>query len=139
MKNYITQRPTRCMLPCQLLTNTFIPILAALLPLASLSAAPLSTIPVHFHGNWAGSYQACQKQRGDDTRLKITANTLEFYESKGTVQEVVTHSKQKITVVAQMSGEGQTWKTTTPLQLSPDGKRITDSSTSFVRVRCPDK
>ncbi len=97
-----------------------------------------SVIPARFHGEWNQELSACGTG-ASDTRLRIGADELRFYESTGEVREVEIESDRVIEVTAAYRGEGQTWTNERRLSLSPDGDTLTvtgDGST-MTRSRCP--
>lgn len=96
------------------------------------------TIPARFRGEWNAERSACGTGRSE-TRLRISADRLQFYESAGVVDEVDVESDRVITVAATYQGEGDTWQEERRLVLSEDGSSLTVSSqgAALVRYRCP--
>lgn len=95
-----------------------------------------ATVPAQFQGNWALDAAACAVA-GHESRLGITADRIQFHESSGAVTSVMT-SGSDLTVVANVTGEGETREATYRFRLSADGTTLTDmgSGTGMVRHRC---
>lgn len=95
-------------------------------------------IPARFRGEWTEEPSACGS--GDsETRLRIGADALRFYESIAKVREIEVVSDRVIEVTADYSGEGQTWSNQSRLSLSPDGDTltVTGEGATMTRTRCP--
>ena len=97
-----------------------------------------TAIPARFHGEWNQDLSACGTG-ASETRLRIGADRLRFYESAGEVREVDVVSDRLIEVTATYSGEGQTWTNERQLSLSPDGDTltVTGDGATMTRSRCP--
>lgn len=102
---------------------------------AAPTASPSTVIPAEFQGEWNARPDACGSGM-DDSRLRIAADELQFYESRGKVRDVAFPAPGRIAVAADMSGEGQTWSETFAFALSQDGQTLTDAH-GFQRSRCP--
>ena len=100
------------------------------------TAEPDSTIPVQFQGDWAGRQSQCG--RPSESSLNITANSVNFYESRGKVLAVDVMKERVIEVLLEFSGEGGVRRLSRQFQLSEDGASLTDLTTQghVVRVRC---
>ncbi|MEM7061771.1 MAG: hypothetical protein AAF572_01225 [Cyanobacteria bacterium P01_B01_bin.77] len=94
-----------------------------------------ASIPPQFQGEWTANLERCGATAGE-SRLWIEANYIEFYESGGPVLEVVTQGNVGLTVITELSGEGDTWQDQRSFQLSPDYQTL-ETSSGFVRYRCP--
>lgn len=107
-------------------------------PAASAPSTASSRIPAAFHGEWNASLPACGSG-ADDSRLRIEAGRVRFHESAGEVTSVTAHSDREITVVARLTGEGQSWDHTRRWRLSSDGATLEDvtDGSGPVRHRCP--
>lgn len=116
--------------------------LAALCLVTGLAGAAErhETVPARFIGHWAGSPAACRDPAADDARLYIGADRVRFWESEGPVVAAVTGDPEELLVVAELSGEGQTWLTTAHFRLSADGRWLEDVESlpqlPFRRYRC---
>ena len=100
------------------------------------SAAQDSTIPDRFRGQWAGRPAECG--RPAESFLRITADSVDYYESRGQVLAVDVMKEREIEVLVEFSGEGQVWRQNRRFQLSEDGQSLTDLTMEghVVRVRC---
>ena len=110
-----------------------------LLP-SSLSAAnQQKTIPIRFQGEWNSNLQHCGTGL-DDSRLRISADRVRFYESGGPVRAVVTQGEFDLALILELSGEGETWISFSHFRLSPDRSYLSDvtsKESGIVRYRCP--
>ncbi len=67
-------------------------------------------IPAALHGRWGLVPADCTSTRGDNKGLlTITADTLRFYESVGTLGKVVERDTGRLVADFAMTGEGQSW------------------------------
>ena len=97
-------------------------------------------MPLEFQGEWNKDVRRCGAG-ADDSRLRITATTVRFYESGGPVKVVVRRAREVMFIV-ELSGEGETWLDAQRLILSADGSALTapsDTGPELVRHRCPRK
>lgn len=94
------------------------------------------TIPAPFQGRWAADATACRKP-ADESQLELQANRAAFFEGSGPIKSVVVDG-DVVTLVAELSAEGQTDETTYAFRLSDNGRTLTDISTGpgMVRHRC---
>lgn len=97
---------------------------------------PDETIPAPFRGRWAADDTACKKP-ADESQLELQADRAAFFEGSGPVKSVVVDG-DVITLVAELSAEGETDETTYAFRLSDNGTTLTDISTGpgMVRHRC---
>jgi hypothetical protein len=74
---------------------------------------------------------------GHESQLSIAADRIAFHESSGTIQSVAGDDSD-LTVVARLTGEGETREATYRFRLSADGRTLTDigSGTGMTRRRC---
>jgi len=96
-------------------------------------------VPSAFHGEWNARLADCGTGR-NDSRLRIEARRLRFYESEGVVTRVEMRQPLEILVTLQLSAEGQQHPSTRRLRLSVDGSRlqdVTDGPSGLLRLRCP--
>lgn len=106
---------------------------------ARLSSAdaklPLSdnTIPAAFIGEWNTDTGACGTGN-NDSRLRISARQIRFYESDAEVRSVAVLSQRAIKVSASFAGEGQSWNDQVKFVLSRSGDDL--SSGEITRHRC---
>lgn len=101
-------------------------------PKAPSPAVDASTIPAAFRGEWNRTTADCGTGN-NDSRLRIEAKRLRFYESSGDV--VAVHGEGRtITVRARYSGEGETWEDARSFTLSQDGNTL--SADGIERARC---
>lgn len=67
-------------------------------------------IPIALHGRWGLVPADCTSTKGDNKGLlTITAETLRFYESVGSLGEVAERDASRIVADFAMTGEGQSW------------------------------
>ena len=94
-----------------------------------------TVVPAAFLGEWAADAAACARP-GDESRLRIDADRIAFHESSGAIVSVAGDAAD-LTLVAQLTGEGETREATYRFRLS-DGDTLTDTSsgTGMVRQRC---
>lgn len=94
------------------------------------------TIPAAFQGRWAADASACRKP-ADESQLELQADRVAFFEGSGPIKSVVVDG-EVITLIAELSAEGEIDETTYALRLSDNGRTLTDISTGpgMVRHRC---
>lgn len=97
-----------------------------------------SIIPARFHGEWNSDRSACGSG-SNASRLRISGDRLQFYESVGLARRVEVEGERVVEVTAQYVGEGESWQDQRRLSLSEDGDSltVTGSGSSLVRHRCP--
>jgi len=107
---------------------------------AAAPAGVLQEVPAAFRGEWNARLADCGSGR-NDSRLRIMAQRLRFYESEGPVTRVEVPQPSDIVVTVRLAGEGQEHLSTRRLRLSADGSQLQDVSEGapgLVRLRCPD-
>lgn len=92
-------------------------------------------IPPQFHGEWNEDIASCGTGL-NDSRLRIEATRMRFYESGGQVRGAFTQGPFEMIVVLDMSGEGETWIAAYHFVLASDGQHLSTED-GFVRYRCP--
>jgi hypothetical protein len=131
--------------PMDAAADTPPPTVDADLPAANPAPAPAAdgtttmdgnTVPVAFQGEWATDAAACTSP-GHESQLRIDADRIAFHESSGAIQSVASDGAS-LTIVAQLTGEGETREATYRFRLSDDGNTLTDtgSGAGMVRKRC---
>lgn len=118
------------------------PSMPAAPPVPSTPVAPAvppppveaTSIPERFQGAWASDETACTTA-GHESRLVVAAVNLDFHESRGPVK-AVTINGDDLTVVTQLTGEGETREATYRFTLSDGGNQLTDRDAGMVRRRC---
>jgi hypothetical protein len=121
-------------------SSLFVIALAVLSPTVAAVA-----VPHEYHGTYDSTPDSCESD--SDMKLTITATTLEFYESTGTVKSIVRHKDSSITVMSEFEGEGEKWMAMDHLRLSYDDRVLTITHPveqgleqfDTDRVRCPGK
>jgi len=95
-----------------------------------------TTVPARFQGTYAADAAACGAP-GHESHLTIGADAIAFHESSGTITSVASGADD-LTVVAILTGEGETREATYRFRLSADGSTLTDmtSGPGMVRQRC---
>lgn len=103
---------------------------------ATLASDANDTIPPAFQGRWATDAAACRKP-ADESQLELQAHRAAFFEGSGPIKSVVVDD-EVITLVAELSAEGEIDETTYAFRLSDNGTTLTDISTGpgMVRHRC---
>lgn len=86
--------------------------------------APLLEIPREFWGEYNEVLSDCGTGN-NDSRLRISWNTVHFYESSGELKELLRQDDGSIVVIAEHNGEGQTWQSVYQLRLSEDRNTLT--------------
>ena len=94
-----------------------------------------SVIPMQFQGEWNSGLEGCGVPYSEG-RLLIGLNRIEFYESSGTVLEVVTQGDLEMMVTSEYASEGEIYTETDSFQLSSDRSVLTHSDVNVVRYRC---
>ena len=92
--------------------------------------------PSSYHGIWDVSQKACN-ERWSDSRLVITATSIEYRESSGEILETYSNSSNTLQVKLSMVGEGETW--ITDAKYSVIDSKLTqyfDKYDPFSRVLC---
>ncbi len=105
---------------------------------SSALGAEGKSIPSRYLGHWSGNADSCSSET-DDLKLEIDNEKVTYWESQGTVKAAVVGRRGELAVILEMKGEGETWLSTAILEISSDGKRLTDSSNELVRYKCPQK
>ena len=95
--------------------------------------AQLAAIPPAFRGEWNRDLSACGTGN-DESRLRVGAETVGFYESRGTVVAVAADGPRDAEITLAMSGEGETWRERFRFRLSDDGDALTVGG--MTRRRC---
>ncbi len=93
-------------------------------------------VPVRYQGEWHGQLANCANAK-DPTRVIIAADHLQINDLAGPVQASSTSGPQ-LTVVANLTGEGQTLQRVFAFDLSDDNSQLTTiAEQPAVLVRCP--
>jgi hypothetical protein len=113
---------------------------AAQRPAPAATLAPAQSergvVPAAFQGEWNADLADCGSGM-NDSRLEIGPDTIRFYESSGRIKSVSVWDSGDVTVLADVTGEGETRETTHTFRLSDDGLTLTDLNGGLVRQRCP--
>lgn len=119
--------------------------LALLFALVSAQGmASLLEIPRPFWGEYNDRLVDCGTGN-NDSRLRISGDRLQFYESTGELRELIRNQDGSVTVIADHLGEGEIWTSVYQLRLSSDGNALTvihphtNDMEQFEteRLRCP--
>ena len=82
-------------------------------------------IPAKLHGQWGLVPGDCTSTRGDAKGLlTVSATSLGFYESRGTLSMIGDRSDTHIRASFAFSGEGMLWNRDEELDLQDDGKTL---------------
>jgi hypothetical protein len=105
---------------------------------AAIAAQRQEAVPAPFVGEWVADLKRCGTDR-DDSRLRLDADRIRFHESGGPIKAVVTRGELELALIAEMSGEGETWLACHRFRLSADRERLIDATgeAEFARYRCP--
>jgi hypothetical protein len=95
-------------------------------PSASPTPTPLpKTIPAEFQGRWGLSADDCTAKGGKpEGLLTIEPDTLKFYESTGTIQDVSEALEGRFRATFKIVGEGQTRTTDEVFDLQNNGQLL---------------
>jgi len=119
--------------------KTVVFIATLLLPLSAVAGSNVSIVPDRFVGRWAGSPDSCGSD-ADDLTLRIAPHHITYWESDGPIKAVVARGDSEIALIAELSGEGETWLSTAKFTLSRDGSQLIDNTTvpgkELVRYKC---
>lgn len=106
-------------------------------PAPAPAPTPVDTVPAAFLGEWNVEAADCGSSR-NDSRLVIERDRIAWWESSGPVTAVTVHGPRDIAVTAELSGEGETWTSTTRFVLREDDSLATTDASggTLVRHRC---
>ena len=94
-------------------------------PTASTTGIPEFGIPTSIQGRWGLVPADCTSTRGDAKGLLIvSATTLTFYESRGTLKRIAARSDTRLRATFAFSGEGMTWTRDELLDVQNGGKTL---------------
>ena len=92
---------------------------------ASSTGIPEFGIPAAVQGRWGLVRADCTSTRGDAKGLLIvSATTLTFYESRGTLKQIAEKSDTRLRASFAFSGEGMTWSRDELLDVQDGGKTL---------------
>jgi hypothetical protein len=118
----------------------FLTIALLLLSSPVMASEILTAVPGRFLGIWAGNLAECGRDE-DNLNLRLEGDYISYWESGGPIKSIVVRGSDEIAMIAELSGEGETWLATPQFRLSPEGDRLIDESTTpgekVVRYRCP--
>ena len=90
-------------------------------------------VPERYRGEWAATAEACDRP-GEVSQLVIGEDSIRFHESEGPVLSLAERGSE-LTLLARLTGEGETREASYTFRLSADGDTLTDLH-GFVRRRC---
>ena len=94
-------------------------------PTSSKTGMPEFGIPVAAQGRWGLVPADCTSTRGDAKGLlTVSATTLTFYESRGTLTRIAERSDTRLRATFAFSGEGMTWTRDEVLDVQDGGKTL---------------
>ncbi len=108
-------------------------------PPVSNGADASGLIPVALQGRWGLTPADCTTTRGDAKGLlTITADQIQFYESRGTPGNSIESGDTGISGNFNFTGEGQSWSKYLSLKLQGDGLVRTERSpmASYTYAKC---
>ena len=92
---------------------------------SSTTGIPEFGFPIAAQGRWGLVPADCTSTRGDAKGLLIvSATTLTFYESRGTLKAIAERSDTRIRATFAFSGEGMTWTRDEVLDVQNGGKTL---------------
>ena len=102
---------------------------------------PALAIPAAFQGRWGMVAADCTSTRGDAKGLiVIDANSIKFFESRGTLTKVTGDSPENFTGTFAFTGEGQSWTNSQNLKLTGSSNTLVrsqaDVAEHFTYTRC---
>jgi hypothetical protein len=106
---------------------------------SAAASEPAASMPAQFLGEWNAVVADCGTGNNDSV-LEIKSNHISYWESDGPLKAIVVHGRYEVALIAELSGEGQTWLTTAQFKLSPGEDKLVSTSipgNEFVRFRCP--
>ncbi|QSX77846.1 hypothetical protein [Agrilutibacter solisilvae] len=92
-----------------------------------------AALPARFQGTWAIDTAACAVP-GHESRLVLSGDRVKFHESEGAIRSVAVNGDD-VTLVAMLTGEGQTREASYRFSLSGDATLV-DRDGGLVRTRC---
>jgi hypothetical protein len=118
------------------------------LALAFLASVRGSALPLEIPRPFWGEYNERLADCGtgnNDSRLRISRDRLQFYESTGVLRELIQHRDGSVTIVSEQTGEGQTSTSVYHLRLLDSSNTLTIThpqtrelvQTEETRHRCP--
>jgi hypothetical protein len=98
-------------------------------------------IPAAIHGRWGMAPADCTSTKGDAKGLiTIDANSIKFFESRGTLTKVTGDYPENFTGTFAFTGEGQSWTNSQNLKLTGSSNTLirsqTDIADHFTYTRC---
>ena len=115
------------------------PIVMILAACTQPESADSLLVPEALRGQWNTDVGACGTGR-NDSALRIGADSIWFYESRGPLTDIAHRGDAEFTATAHLSGEGEVWSTPIHFALSRDGNKLKDLRPGlgrFSRHRCP--
>jgi hypothetical protein len=119
--------------------NRLVSLSLVLVMSAATSAELVESIPVQYLGRWAESPAECDRGQLAESRLTISVDRIEFYESIGQVLSIAVEGESDLAVLLEATGEGYTWLSARQFTLSSDAQSLTDTTggrIGIVRMRC---
>ena len=93
-----------------------------------------AAIPTVFHGEWNRVLKDCNSDN-NDSRLRIAADKIDFYEGGGTVV-LATQEGNDLQVIVQLTQGGEVVERRFAYRLAGNRQALTDLGTGLVRLRC---
>lgn len=106
--------------------------------LVNASGCSSSVIPKTIQGTWDENDEAC-KAKHSDTRLLIRPLTIEYWESRGVLLEVLESKNTSLIGRYTFSGEGESWERIITYLLLNEGSELVqafDDGSQVRRGRC---
>lgn len=98
---------------------------------------PRFEFPSQFHGVWDHSHEQCGKQLST-ARVTIDSTGIEYWESFGEINKIISQTKTSLHVILSLSGEEESWLVESEFRLEKENlvDVFIDKSSSFSRVKC---
>ena len=106
---------------------------------SAAASEAVQDVPAQFVGEWNSNVADCGTGN-NDSALELRKDRITYYESEGPLRAIVVDGPYELALIAELSGEGETWMATAQFRLSPDESRLTSINIpghEFIRYRCP--
>ena len=115
---------------------TFVGFIALVVAATALGAQNALRVPPRFQGIWLQNLKSCAEP--GEGYFRLSEREVIGYESKGPIKALVVRGNE-LALIAEMSGEGETWLSVDLFELSQDGKTLVDKQSypPITRFRCP--
>lgn len=111
-------------------------LLLAIVVSSGAFAQTYANVPREFQGEWNLRTADCGSALNDSV-LKLQSQKISYYETSGPIRAVLARGRE-LALLAELSGEGQTFVHAAQFRLSQDGRTLIDelSTPQLRRYRC---